>query len=233
MKHDTTGNSEAYLPSKSFLVPRLPRSQAPPGNAIIEALPRKQAPCHILSKRKKHNTMGRSRYHVLGNQPHFLTCTVVNWMPLFGKVELAQIVLDSLNFMQRQQRLALYGYVIMENHLHLIASAANLSKEIGNFKSFTARAIIDLLERNNANYILNQLKFYKLQHKTDQSYQVWQEGFHPQAILSEEMLRQKLDYIHNNPIRRGYVDEPDHWRYSSYRNYMGLPGLLSVDLIDL
>jgi REP element-mobilizing transposase RayT len=136
--------------------------------------------------------MGRSRYHVLENQPHFLTCTVVNWMPLFGKVELAQIVLDSLNFLQRQQRLALYGYVIMENHLHLIASAANLSKEIGNFKSFTARAIIDLLERNNANYILNQLKLYKLQHKTDQSYQVWQEGFHPQAILSDEMLRQRI-----------------------------------------
>lgn len=124
------------------------------------------------------NTMGRSRYHVLG-QPHFLTCTVVNWIPLFSKVELAQIVLNSLSFLQLQQRLALYGYVIMKNHLHLIASAANLSKEIQNFKSFTARSIIDLLKENRANYVLEQLKFYKLQHKTDQEYQVWQEGFHP------------------------------------------------------
>ncbi|WP_242021811.1 transposase [Microcoleus sp. FACHB-831] len=71
--------------------------------------------------------MGRSRYHVLGNQPHFLTCTSVNWIPLFSKVELAQIILDSLSFLQRQQRLELYAYVIMENHIHLLASATNLS----------------------------------------------------------------------------------------------------------
>lgn len=177
--------------------------------------------------------MGRSRYHVLGTQPHFLTCTVVNWIPIFGKIELAQIILDSLSFLQQQQRLALYGYVIMENHLHLIGSAASLSKEIGNFKSFTARSIIELLKKNRANYILDRLKFYKLQHKDNQEYQVWQEGFHPQAILSEEMFRQKLDYIHYNPVRRGYVDDPAHWRYSSYRNYMGEPGLLMVELIDL
>ena len=65
-------------------------------------------------------------------------------MPLFGNMEIAQIIIDSLNLLQCQQRLTLYGYVIMENHLHLIAAAANLSEEIGNFKSFTARSIIDL-----------------------------------------------------------------------------------------
>lgn len=177
--------------------------------------------------------MGRSRYHVIGNQPHFITCTVVNWTPIFSKVELAQIILNSLSFLQHQQRLTLYGYVIMENHIHLIASAANLSKEIGNFKSFTARSIIDLLIENQSNYYLNQLKFYKLKHKTDQEYQVWQEGFHPQAILNEEIFRQKLDYIHNNPVKRGYVDDPAHWRYSSYRNYIEQLGLLQVELIDL
>ena len=172
-------------------------------------------------------------YHVLGTQPHFLTCTLINWIPLFGKVEFTQIILDSLNFLQRQQRLTLYAYIIMENHLHIIASAASLSKEIGNFKSFTARSIIDLLEKNNSNYILNQLELYKLKHKTRQEYQLWQEGFHPQVILDEEMFRQKLDYIHNNPVRRGYVDDPAHWRYSSYRNYIGQLGLLQVELIDV
>lgn len=181
---------------------------------------------------RQSKAMGRSRYHVIGNQPHFITSTVVNWMPLFGQVELAQIILDSLAFLQRRQRLILYGYVIMENHLHLIASGASLSKEIGDFKSFTARSIIDLLKVKHSDHILNQLKFYKLRHKTDQEYQLWQEGFHPQAILNEEMFRQKLDYIHYNPVKRGYVDDPAHWRYSSYRNYIGQPGLLEVELID-
>ena len=42
------------------------------------------------------------------------------------------------------------------------------------------------------------------------------------------MMVQKLDYMHNNPVERGYVDEPAHWRYSSARNYLGLPGLIQV-----
>ena len=120
----------------------------------------------------------------------------------------------------------------MENHLHLIGTAENLSKEIRTFKSFTARSIIDQLKLNQSHYLLTQLKFAKLPHKTDQEYQLWQEGFHPEAILSEEMLFQKIDYIHNNPVKRGYIDDPVHWRYSSYRNYQDLPGLIPVEIIS-
>ncbi|WP_248277968.1 hypothetical protein [Brasilonema sp. UFV-L1] len=121
----------------------------------------------------------------------------------------------------------------MENHLHLIASAENLSREIAAFKSFTARSVIDWLKKNRTEYLLEQLKFHKQLYKTTQEYQLWQEGSHPQAILSQEIFKQKLEYMHNNPLRRGYVDDPAHWRYSSYRNYMGMKGVLAVDLIDM
>ncbi|NEP18935.1 MAG: transposase [Leptolyngbya sp. SIO4C1] len=177
--------------------------------------------------------MGRSRYRVLLNtQPHFITCSTVEWMPIFSKPELVAILLNSLQFLQAQKRLTLYSYVIMENHLHLIAIADDLSKEVGNFKSFTARSIVDWLQANQSkSYWLTRLKAAKLKHKTGQRYQLWQEGFHPKMIASEAMLKQKLDYIHNNPVKRGYVDNPAHWRYSSYRNYMGEPGLLDVTII--
>ncbi|MGQ9873501.1 hypothetical protein [Leptodesmis sp.] len=115
----------------------------------------------------------------------------------------------------------------MEKHLHLIASAENLAKEIANFKSFTARTIIDKLQQNPSSYWLEQLRLHKQPYKADQNYQLWQEGSHPQAILSEAMLRQKLEYIHHNPMRRGYVDDPGHWRYSSYRDYAGSSGVLT------
>lgn len=176
--------------------------------------------------------MGRSRYSFLDNQPHFLTCTVVNWLPLFSKPELVQIILDSLNFLQSHQRMTIQGYVIMENHLHLIATAPNLSKEIAAFKSFTARSMIDWLKTNQSTYWLTQLKLNKYSYKTDQDYQLWQEGCHPQAILDWQMFQQKLEYIHNNPVRRGYVDDPAHWRYSSYRNYAGQPGILPIDQLE-
>ena len=177
--------------------------------------------------------MGRSRYKFINNYPHFVTCTVVNWLPIFSQPKLAKIVLNSLDFLCSEQRLALHAYVIMENHLHLIASSENLSKEIAAFKSFTARSIIDSLKMDKAEYLLTQLKFHKRLHKKNQDYQLWQEGSHPQAITNEAILLQKLEYIHNNPIKRGYVDEPDHWRYSSYRNYMGSSGILKIDVLEI
>ena len=122
----------------------------------------------------------------------------------------------------------MYAYIIMENHVHLIAQAENLSKEIGNFKSWTARTIIDWLRANQAQGTLKQLAFHKLRHKTDQYHQFWQEGSHPKLIQGEAMMRQKIEYIHHNPVKRGYVDLPVHWRYSSARNYMGVEGLIEV-----
>ena len=76
--------------------------------------------------------------------------------------------------------------------------------------------------------LLKQLAYYKRRHKRDSTYQLWQEGTHPEEILHEEMMRQKLEYIHNNPVQRGYVDDPCHWRYSSARNYAGQEGLIAV-----
>jgi len=164
--------------------------------------------------------MGRSRFSVINESPHFLTCTI------------AKLLLDSLSFLQKQQRLKLFAYVIMENHLHLLASSAELSKEIGNFKSFTARQIVDYLEEKKHFSLLKQLNYYKSEHKKNRNYQVWQEGSHPEMIVSEKMFRAKLEYIHNNPVKRGYVDQPDHWRYSSARNYLGLEGLLSLNGLE-
>ena len=135
--------------------------------------------------------------------------------------------------MAENQRLTLHGWVIMENHIHLIASALNLSKEIHNFKSFTARSIIDFLEENHFSSLLQQFGIFKKEHKIHQQYQFWEEGSHPEMIYDMEMLIQKLDYIHYNPVRRGYVEDPSHWRYSSYIDYHGGSGLLTIEIIGL
>ncbi|HEV2949490.1 MAG TPA: hypothetical protein VGX70_19090 [Gemmataceae bacterium] len=173
--------------------------------------------------------MPRSRYRFGENEyAYFLTCTVVGWLPVFTQPETVQILYDSWRFLQDNGRLTIYGYVILENHLHLVASSPAISKEIGDFKSFTARKIVDYLEERNVKTLLKWLRLLKARHKHDREYQVWQESSHPQQIEDDEMLRQKLEYIHDNPVKRGYVDEPTHWRHSSARNYAGLPGLFPV-----
>ena len=173
--------------------------------------------------------MSRSRYKIGENgYPYFLTCTVVGWLPVFTRPETVEVLFESWRFLQASKRLTLFAYIVMENHLHLIASAEELAKEIGDFKSYTARRIIDLLKERNVQMLLNQMQSHMLEHKSDRDYQLWQEGSHPQQIGSDEMMRQKLEYIHYNPVKRGYVDEPEHWRYSSARNYARRPALIEI-----
>jgi hypothetical protein len=59
-------------------------------------------------------------------------------------------------------------------------------------------------------------------------YQVCQEGVHAEMVYSESVMQQKLDYIHQNPVKRGYVDFGEQWRYSSARDYQGELGLIEV-----
>jgi putative transposase len=173
--------------------------------------------------------MSRSRYKFYNvAQPYFLTMTVVSWYPLFSNTRIAQIILDSLKFLQRERQFIVYAYVLLENHMHLVASAPDIAKSVKEFKSFTAREIVDYLESRKAVDILSHLRFAKLSFKKKSDYQVWQEGSHPEEILSESMMIQKIEYIHMNPVKRGYVDDPAHWRYSSARNYNGMEGLLEV-----
>lgn len=127
----------------------------------------------------------------------------------------------------------LHAWVIMENHLHLVASSEDISKQMHDFKSYTARCIIDYLSDHRSLSILHQLRLYKKDYKIHQECQFWQEDSHPEMISDLEMLNQKLNYIHYNPVRRGYVEDPAHWRYSSYTDYHGKPGLLSLEIIGI
>ena len=172
--------------------------------------------------------MGRSRYTFSEtNLPHFMTCTVLHWIPVFTRPETVRILLDSLKFLTADG-LKLYAYIVLENHIHLIAQSEELDRDMSRFKSFTAKQMIHFLSENNIKAILDQLAFYKKAHKEDRAYQFWQEGVHPEWIQNESMMRQKIEYIHQNPVKRGYVDKPEHWRYSSARNYSGMEGLLEV-----
>ncbi len=173
--------------------------------------------------------MSRSRYQFAEpDRPHFLTCTVVEWLPVFTRQEAVQILFDSWHYLQTNQGLQLYGFVVLENHLHVVAQTENLAVTWANFKSYTARRIIELLKAHHAEELLQRMRFARKAKRNDREHQFWQENSHPQVIEGETMLRQKLDYIHQNPVKRGYVDETEQWRWSSARNYGGRKGLVEV-----
>jgi putative transposase len=175
----------------------------------------------------------RSRYKIAETaSPHFITCTTVEWLPVFTRPTYLDIITASLIFCRQHKGLRLHAYVVLDNHLHLIVSADNLSQVIQDFKRHTAKEILAAANQENKQWLLRQFEFYKGIYKKKSQHQVWQEGVHPQAITAEDMLKQKLDYIHYNPVRLGLVDRPEDWRYSSARNYLGQDGVLEIDLLE-
>ena len=176
--------------------------------------------------------MGRNRYKIYEpTHPHFMTCTILHWLPLFTNKESVQIIIDSLIHLQKSDNLTIFSYVILENHLHLVAQSDDIAKTMQKFKSYTAYELLKLLQKNNAQTLLEQLSFHKKAHRRESTYQIWEEGFHPKLIQSNSMMREKIEYIHHNPVKRGYVEESVHWRYSSAKDYAGLDGILGIEKV--
>ena len=164
------------------------------------------------------------RFRIYSNQTsyYFSTCTVVQWQCVFKEDKYFQIIIDSLKYCMGHKGLILIGYVIMLNHLHLLTSneeGASLSNIMRDFKRFTARRISEELEKDNERLLLYVFKKAAEGRKKKQNYKIWQDEFHPEAIYSEEWFTQKLDYIHYNPVKKGFVTRPEDWKYSSARNW--------------
>lgn len=127
----------------------------------------------------------------------------------------------------------------MTNHLHLLVSAnetSYLPDIIRDFKKHTSKQIVKLIEEENESrreWMLYRFQYNARYNTRVRDYKVWQDGYHAVACDSVTILSQKLDYIHNNPVRAGIVAEPHHYLHSSAVNYSGGVGLLPVIFIDL
>jgi REP-associated tyrosine transposase len=162
----------------------------------------------------------RSRYRIHeSDKAHFITATIIEWLPVFTTAACCDIIVRSLEHCRQHKGLKVHAWVILDNHIHAILAAPDLTGTLRDLKSFTAKQILDQLKAEGREWLLNQLRYYRAAHKANE-YQLWQEGSHPQAIFSDEMMQQKLDYIHNNPVKRGMVASPEHWRYSSAHEWL-------------
>lgn len=164
---------------------------------------------------------------------YFITFTLVEWKKLFHIPLYADILIDSIQYCQKNKGLELFGYVIMPNHIHLItrSEVQPLGGIIRDIKKYTAIRIIDEL----AGDINHQSKLTVFQKaasriKRNRVYKVWQDGYHPEVIMSNKFFYQKLKYIHDNPVNAGLVDSPELYLYSSARNYAELDHVLDIIL---
>jgi REP element-mobilizing transposase RayT len=163
----------------------------------------------------------RSRYRILErDQSHFITATTVAWLPIFTTAACCDILVDAFEYCRQHKALKLYAWVILDTHLHAVVAAPELARVLADLKRHTARRIIEQLKAEHCDWLLRQLRDQRAPHKIESEHQVWQEGSHPQAIMSDAIMLQKLEYLHNNPVKRGLVASPEHWRYSSAHEWL-------------
>lgn len=173
------------------------------------------------------------------NALHYLTLTTVGWVDVFTRQRYRDIVLESLAFCQREKGLAVHAYVIMSNHIHLIAQAQalnRLSDILRDFKKFTSAMIIKSIHEepeSRRDWLLLLFQYHARFNQNNSLHQLWQNDNHPVELYSPDFIYQRLVYIHQNPVRAGWVDVAEHFRYSSAVDYAGGKGLLDIYVIDI
>ena len=139
------------------------------------------------------------------------------------------IIINSLRFLVKEDRISLYGFVIMSNHLHLIwrIKLPHLIKNVQrDFLKYTAQQIKFHLKQSN----IELLNTCKVEHH-DREYMIWKTDSLIVDLYSKKVFEQKLNYIHQNQVESGFVTEPWEWKYSSARNYCNdFEGILKIDI---
>jgi REP element-mobilizing transposase RayT len=138
--------------------------------------------------------------------------------------------------LSKHKGLEIYGWVIMSNHLHLLirSSTDSLSDTLRDFKSYTSKKILEAIEDSTESRKEWMFKLFKeatFKHKRNSEYQFWTHENHAEHIYSNKFMEQKLEYIHNNPVRAGIVEKPEDYKYSSAIDYADGKGLLDVGKI--
>ncbi|MBL7851198.1 MAG: transposase [Cyclobacteriaceae bacterium] len=168
---------------------------------------------------------------------YFVTSTVVGWVDLFTRRELKHIIIESLRFCQREKGLLIHAWCLMPSHLHMIISSDKdpLPDIMRDFKKFTSREIIkgvDTVFESRKDWILELFGDVADRLARVRNYKVWQDGNHPIQVISPKVIRQKMDYIHENPVVAEIVGEPEYYLYSSARDYyLNQQGFLAIDFL--
>jgi REP element-mobilizing transposase RayT len=143
----------------------------------------------------------------------------VGWIDIFTREDYCKVIIDSFEFCRKNKGLKIYAFVIMPSHIHAVLEAPSLSDVIRDFKAHTARTILKQIEdstiESRKEWLLYMFSYFAKYESQNEKYQFWQKTNHPTELINTEMLVQKINYIHNNPVIAGLVSQAEYWRYSS------------------
>jgi len=171
------------------------------------------------------------------NAVYFLTFTVTDWVDVFTRLNYRIIIAESLDYCRKNKGLKLYAWCLMTNHIHLVCSIEapfRMTDFLRDYKKFTAKAVLDDIEHlteSRRDWMLYRFEFAGKFDNRIENYRFWQDKSHPIELTTTEMIQQRINYIHENPVRTGLVAKAEDYLYSSARNYAGMSYIIEIDLI--
>jgi REP element-mobilizing transposase RayT len=181
--------------------------------------------------------MSRSYKFHDNDKLYFVSFAVIRWIDLFIRNEYREIMIESWKYCQQHKGLEAYAWCIMTSHVHMIiGSTSNPLEDImRDMKSFTSRELRKAIE-NNRRESRKEWMLWLMQRAGESNpnnidFQLWQQHNQPIELNTAEKMRERLNYLHNNPVQAGFVSKSEDWLWSSAGDYAGMKGLLDIKLM--
>ncbi|MDI9880078.1 transposase [Flectobacillus longus] len=160
----------------------------------------------------------RNSYMFL-NEVYFWTATIVDWKRLLKQNDYKKIIIDCLRFLVEKEKVIIYGFVIMPNHVHILWELKNLNgkeKPHSSFLKYTAHQFLKDLETNHPKV----LEVFEVNQK-ERKHQFWQRDPLAIEMYNRTIFQQKLEYIHSNPLQEKWslANKPEDYYWSSALYY--------------
>lgn len=167
---------------------------------------------------------------------HFLTFSIVGWIDLVSRKTYRDILIKNMQHCRTYKDLKIGAYVIMTNHVHVIwqSGCAKLSDTLRDFKSFSTKEFLEAImsePESRRDWLLHMFSFYANKTNQNKNYKIWTNDNYPEEIFSDAFLKTKLKYIHQNPVRAGWVNNSEDYLYSSASNYIKGKGIMEIDYL--
>ena len=169
---------------------------------------------------------------------YFVSFAVVDWIDALTRIEYKQIIIESLSFCQKEKGMQIIAWCIMSNHMHLVfrSIADNKPQDIlGDFKRFTSKAIVKAIKdnprENRREFLLQAFQNAASKSSNVLHFQFWRHDNKPIELWSNKVIKEKINYVHQNPVEEGIVFKAEDYRFSSAVDYAGEKGLIKDILV--
>jgi putative transposase len=152
---------------------------------------------------------------------YFVTLTVTDWIDVFTRRIYNDFIIKNLEWCRQHKKLNISAYVIMTNHIHMVANVedGSLSDVLRDFKTYTSKELVKMIRENGSesrrDWMVKAFEKAGKYNPLNENHQFWQNGNYPVLLYSAAVIDQKINYIHNNPVKAGFVGSAHEFWYSS------------------